>query len=98
MIEQPKTMGDCWRVYEMAGLIWPDMPMDSTLFANARILAGLLNHREDSQAELDKYKKALDRLLELSNEQCICPGVDGCVPERPCAECLRDWALSEASK
>lgn len=54
------------------------------------------------QAELAKYKKALEILAHFTRTQLVktCPDrmeYDWC-DARACEECLRDWALSEASK
>ena len=60
MIPEPKTLGDCWAIYEEAGLQKPDHPMDSTIFHNAKALAGILNQRDTLKAENEALLEDLE--------------------------------------
>lgn len=100
MIEEPKTIGDCWRIYDVAGLISPELPLDKSLFPNAHILAVKLNRKAELEAELQRYKKAVEILAKHSLEATSPPdthSVEWCA-NHECVSCLTDWALSEVSK
>lgn len=42
-LDEPKTMGECWTIFKMFGFVRPNLPLDDSLFPNARKLVELNN-------------------------------------------------------
>ncbi|MDO3682225.1 hypothetical protein [Paenibacillus ehimensis] len=71
-MEEPKTMEECWAVFKRFGFTKPELPLDDSLFPNARLLVQMHNAHLDEierlTKERDAFKVGRDNEVILKNE------------------------------
>lgn len=55
MTDEPKTMGECWEIFNRNGFMLPESPLDPSLFPNARRILEI-------EAMLDKLTSQVEQL------------------------------------
>ncbi|MEC0211864.1 hypothetical protein ABEX47_17290 [Paenibacillus ehimensis] len=71
-MEEPKTVSECWDIYEKFGFVTPKLPTDDSLFPNALQLVRMHNAHLDEierlTKERDAFKVGRDNEVILKNE------------------------------
>lgn len=66
-LDEPTTLGDCNKIYTIMGLKRPQLPLDESIFPNARALVKIHNERIQFISTIEGLKGEVERKTQTIN-------------------------------